>query len=47
MKYLDEKEMCEVNGGAFKWGAIAGIGALASFICGVIDGIINPQKCNG
>lgn len=45
MTKLSSNEMKKVNGGV-KWGAIAGIGAFASFICGIIDGIINPQKCN-
>jgi hypothetical protein len=26
---------------------MAGIGALASFLVGVIDWLINPKKCNG
>ena len=46
MKKLSDNDMKNINGGAIKWGAIAGIGALASFIFGIIDGIVNPQKCN-
>ena len=30
-----------------KWGVIAGFGAFASFVIGVIDGWMNPKKCNG
>lgn len=46
MKKLDNSEMQHVNGGAIKWGVIAGIGGFASFIIGVIDGWMNPKKCN-
>ena len=44
---LNEKQMLDVNGGAVKWGVIAGFGAFASFVIGVIDGWMNPKKCNG
>lgn len=47
MRELSKNDMYQVKGGAVKWGMIAGIGAFASFIFGIIDGIINPQKCNG
>lgn len=43
---LQNEELYEVKGGAVKWGLIAGIGALASFLCGIVDGYINPSKCN-
>lgn len=43
---LEKNEMKDISGGAVKWGVIAGIGAFASFVFGIIDGIINPQKCN-
>lgn len=46
MVKLTKNEMINVSGGAIKWGVIAGIGAFASFIFGIIDGIVNPQKCN-
>ena len=46
MKKLTKKEMSLVKGGAVKWGVIAGIGAFASFVIGVIDGWINPKRCN-
>lgn len=46
MKKLTREEMHQVNGGAIKWGVIAGVGALASFIIGIIDGWTNPKKCN-
>lgn len=47
MKKLTNEEMYQINGGAVKWGVIAGIGAFASFIIGIIDGWTNPKKCNG
>ena len=46
MERINEFEMQSVNGGAIKWGVIAGIGGFASFIIGVIDGWMNPKKCN-
>ena len=46
MNKLNNNEMLEVKGGAIKWGVIAGIGGFASFIIGVIDGWMNPKKCN-
>ncbi len=46
MKKIDNYEMQYVTGGAIKWGVIAGIGGFASFIIGVIDGWMNPKKCN-
>ncbi len=46
MKKINNLEMQHINGGAIKWGAIAGIGGLASFIIGLIDGWMNPKRCN-
>ena len=46
MQKLNKKTMKQINGGAIKWGVIAGIGGFASFIIGVIDGWMNPKKCN-
>ncbi len=46
MKKLKNSEMQEICGGAIKWGIIASIGGFASFIIGVIDGWMNPKKCN-
>ena len=47
MKRIKEEEMKKVKGGGVNWSLMAGIGAVASFLLGVIDGIINPKKCNG
>ncbi len=46
MNKLNNKEMQQIEGGAIKWGVIASIGGFASFIIGVIDGWMNPKKCN-
>ena len=46
MNKINNLEMQRINGGAIKWGIIAGIGGFASFIIGVIDGWMNPKKCN-
>ena len=46
MKKIDNEHLKEINGGGINWGTLAGIGAFASFLIGVIDGLMNPQKCN-
>lgn len=46
MKKINKEEMKNVNGGAVKWGLIVGVGAFASFVLGVFDGWVNPQKCH-
>lgn len=46
MNAMTNNEMKNVKGGGINWGIMAGIGAFASFLVGVIDGIINPKKCN-
>ena len=47
MNTMTNNEMKNVKGGGINWGIMAGIGAFTSFLVGVIDGIINPKKCNG
>lgn len=47
MRNISNDELREVKGGGVNWSMVAGIGAAASFIIGVIDGLINPKKCNG
>lgn len=46
MKQIDNEQLMQVKGGAVNWGVIAGIGAFSSFLIGMIDGLLNPQKCN-
>mgnify|MGYP003559632918 CR=1 FL=1 len=44
---LNNEEMLKVKGGAFKYGLLAGlIGGAIVFVVGVIDGLLNPRKCN-
>jgi len=47
MKILNNEEMIEVQGGAISYKALIGVmGAGIVFLIGVIDGLINPRKCN-
>ena len=46
MYKLNDSNMKNINGGGVNWTLMAGIGAVASFVIGVIDGLINPKKCN-
>ena len=46
MNALTNIELNNVKGGAFKWGLAFALTGIFSFIAGVIDGIINPIKCN-
>ena len=47
MKQLTAQELLEINGGGkFKWSVGLIIGAAATFIVGLIDGILRPLKCN-
>ena len=42
---LDEKELIKIEGGA-KYSFLIAIGAIGTFIAGIIDGILRPLKCN-
>lgn len=46
MKGLNNEEMLEVKGGAFNKMLAAIIGGAIVFLIGVVDGFINPRKCN-
>ena len=46
MKSMKQEELKQVKGGGVNWSLMAGIGAVVSFFVGVIDGLINPKKCN-
>ncbi len=46
METVSNEKLKEIKGGGLNWGLMAGIGAVASFLVGVIDGLINPKKCN-
>ena len=45
---LKNDELLKVEGGAIKLfsALMAGLGALAALITGIIDGYLNPLKCN-
>ena len=45
---LNNEELMHIEGGAIKMFAaiMFGIGALAAFVTGIIDGYLNPLKCN-
>ncbi len=45
---LNEAELYTIKGGAFslKTAILVGIGGLITLLVGVIDGYMNPQKCN-
>ncbi|MBR3362799.1 MAG: class IIb bacteriocin, lactobin A/cerein 7B family [Bacilli bacterium] len=44
--YLTKKELLEINGGAVNWTVVSIIGTAITFIAGIIDGYLNPIKCN-
>ena len=46
MEITNNEQLKEIKGGGINWGIWAGIGAAASFIVGIIDGLMNPKKCN-
>ena len=45
MILIEDKELEQISGG-FSWGVAAGIVAGITFIIGVIEGYVNPVKCN-
>ena len=44
--YLTNQQLKQITGGAVNWTAISIIGTIVTFIAGVIDGYLNPIKCN-
>jgi lactobin A/cerein 7B family class IIb bacteriocin len=46
MESMNNDQLKEVKGGAVNWGILAACGAALSFIIGIIDGLMNPKKCN-
>lgn len=45
IQHLSKQELLTVSGGGISRGAITGIGALITFIIGVIDGYLRPEPC--
>lgn len=43
---LNNEEMINVKGGAFKFKLAGVIGGAIVFLIGLVDGLLNPQKCN-
>lgn len=46
MNKLNDKELVNIKGGGISIGVVIGISALVVFVVGVIDGFVNPEKCN-
>lgn len=46
MEILNDNKMVDIKGGGFNVKLMAIIGSGLVFLIGLIDGIINPQKCN-
>ncbi len=46
MEKLTDKEMKRIEGGISVWVGL-GIGAIAIFLSGVLDGIMHPKACEG
>ena len=46
MRHLEKEELLNISGGGFKWGIGMIIAAGATFIAGIIDGILRPLRCN-
>lgn len=43
---MSKEELLDVTGGGVSIGVVAGIGALITFIIGVVDGYLRPSKCS-
>lgn len=43
---LEKKELLQITGGGINISLAAGIGAIVTFIAGIINGYVNPIKCN-
>ena len=44
---LNNEELYNISAGAIKWTVGIAVGAILSFIAGVIDGYMRPLGCNG
>lgn len=43
---MSKKELLNVIGGGINIGVVAGISALITFVIGIVDGYLRPQKCS-
>lgn len=46
MKKLEEEQMKKIEAGGVNWVAVTFISGAISFVIGIIDGLVNPKKCN-
>ena len=46
MQKIDNNDLKKIKGGGINWSLWAGVGGLASFIVGLVDGFIHTKKCN-
>ncbi len=42
--YLNQKELMQVTGGGY--GIWAAIGGAITFLISIVEGFLNPEKCN-
>ena len=45
MKKLTNKQMAKIEGGV-NWALLTIVTSTVSFVLGIINGIVNPEKCN-
>ena len=45
MRSIKEQEMQQITGGV-NWVVVTFVSAAISFVIGMVDGLINPKKCN-
>lgn len=43
---LQSDELISITGGAVKYGVVAIVGGLLTFLIGVVDGYLRPLTCN-
>lgn len=43
---LERNELTTITGGAIKYGVVAVIGGILTFLIGVVDGYLRPLTCN-
>jgi len=43
---MSKQELLNVIGGGINIGVVAGISALITFVIGIVDGYLRPQKCS-